>query len=463
VEIRSGEYPERARSILTDTPLVRDSVTDAALLFDRKRQESYAEIDADQWRRWAEGVKNHLLTHLDRYLEEAEQQLIGNGVTVHWAETVEDVHDILDGLVDQYGVRRLVKAKSMLTEELGVNPFLASKGVEFFETDLGEYIIQLFEEPPSHIVVPAMHRRLEEIRELFHQKLGTPPDADPDELAAAARRLLRDAFLSADMGMSGGNFLVAETGTLALIENEGNIRLTTSAPPVHVALVGIEKLLPRLSDLAGFLQLTARAALGMRIGTFVSLIQGPRRGSEPDGPEALHVILVDNGRSRVLADPEAWETLRCVRCAACLNTCPVYRQTGGHAYGWVYSGPIGSVLTPGMRGLEATWPLPYASTLCGACFDACPVRIPIPDLLLNWRQRAVESDLVPTVDSRFVRAYSRVMTHPRLYRWASRAIRLIPKALDNTLLPVLKAWTRSRSGLRPGRRTFRDMWKKGIQ
>ena len=463
MEIRSREYHERARSILADTPSVRESVTDAALLFDRKRRESYAEIDADQWRRWAEGVKNHLLTHLDQYLEEAEQNLVGNGVVVHWAETVEDVHNILDRLVDQYGVRRLVKAKSMLSEELGVNPFLKSKGVEFFETDLGEYIIQLFEEPPSHIVVPAMHRRLEEIRDLFHQKLGTPPDADPDELAAAARRLLRKEFLSADMGMSGGNFLVAETGTLALIENEGNIRLTTSAPPVHVALVGIEKLLPRLRDLAGFLQLTARAALGMRIGTFVSLIQGPRRGSEPDGPEALHVILVDNGRTSVLADPEAWETLRCVRCAACLNTCPVYRQTGGHAYGWVYSGPIGSVLTPAMAGLETAWPLPYASSLCSACFEACPVRIPIPNLLLSWRQRAVESNLVRAVDSRFVRAYSRVMTRPRLYRRVSRAMRLIPRALDNTLLPVLKDWTRSRAGLKPSRRAFRDIWKRGIR
>ncbi len=463
MEAGSLPYRERARSILTETPLVRDSVTDAALLFDRKREEAYAEIDADRWRRWAEGVKNHVLTHLADYLEQVEQRLTDNGAVVHWAETAGDVHTILDSLLDRYGVRRLVKAKSMLTEELEVNSHLASRGVEFFETDLGEYIIQLFEEPPSHLVVPAMHRRLEEIRELFHQKLGTPPDADPDELAAAARRLLREAFLTADMGMSGGNFLVAETGTLALIENEGNIRLTTSAPPVHVALVGIEKLLPRLSDLAGFLQLTARAALGMRIGTFVSLIQGPRHGSEPDGPEAVHVILVDNGRSRVLSDPEAWETLRCVRCAACLNTCPVYRQTGGHAYGGVYSGPIGSVLMPGMKGLDSTWPLPYASSLCNACAEACPVRIPIPKLLLNWRQRAVESDLVPAVDSRFVRTYTQVMTRPRRYRLASRLMRLIPRALDNTLLPVLKSWTRSRAGLKPSRLAFRDLWRKGIR
>jgi L-lactate dehydrogenase complex protein LldF len=264
------------------------------------------------------------------------------------------------------------------------------------------------------------------------------------------------------MGISGANFVVAETGTLALIENEGNIRLSTSAPRIHVALVGLEKLLPRFSDLAIFLQLTARAATGQRLGTFVSLIQGPRQPDEPDGPEEVHVVFVDNGRSSVLADLEAWETLRCVRCAACLNACPVYRQTGGHAYGYVYSGPIGAILSPGLVGLEETKPLPYASSLCGACFQACPVRIPIPKLLLTWRNRAVAEGLTPRLEAAAIQGFVLAMTQPWMYRLASKALRLLPeKALDNSILPVIKAWTEGRAGLKPSPKSFQQMWEAG--
>ena len=460
---RSHEYRRRARGILSATPRIRESVTGAALTFNRKRLQAYAEIDGEGWRRWAEGVKNHLLANLDRYLEEAEHNLVRNGVSVHWAETAGDARAVVGKLAEEYGVRKVVKAKSMLSEELGINPHLESLGIETFETDLGQYIIQLLDEPPSHVVAPAIHRGLDEIRALFGEKLGTRPDASPDELAAAARKILRQAFLTADMGMSGGNFLVAETGTLALIENEGNIRLSTSAPPLHVALVGIEKLLPRFGDLAAFLQLTARAALGMGIGTFVSLIQGPRTGADPDGPEAVHVILVDNGRSALLADPEAWEMLRCVRCGACQNACPVFRQTGGHAYGWVYGGPIGSILAPGLLGLKQAHPLPYASTLCGACFEACPVRIPIPGLLLAWRRRAVASRLNPALESGAVKAYASAMTHPARYRMAAKALRTLPVLFDNPLLPMAGVWREQRARLEPSRKSFRELWEEGIE
>ncbi|AWR87446.1 LutB/LldF family L-lactate oxidation iron-sulfur protein [Meiothermus taiwanensis] len=458
----ANRYPQEAARVLREEPQVRESVTGATLNFDSKRRQAYAEVDAEAWRHWAEGVKNHLLMHLDQYLAQAETSLQRNGVQVHWAEDADDARRIVAGIARKGGVRKVVKAKSMISEELGLNPMLEGMGLEVLETDLGEYIIQLLNQPPSHIVGPAIHLNLAQIRQLFHQRFQTPPEASPEELAAVARKVLREGFLTADMGLSGANFVVAETGTLALIENEGNIRLSTSAPRIHVALVGLEKLLPRFSDLAIFLQLTARAATGQRLGTFVSLIQGPRRPGEPDGPEEVHVVFVDNGRSSLLADLEAWETLRCVRCAACLNACPVYRQTGGHAYGYVYSGPIGAILSPGLLGLEETKPLPYASSLCGACFQACPVRIPIPKLLLTWRHRAVAEGLMPRLEAAAIKGYALAMTQPWLYRLASKALRLLPeKALDNRVVPVVRAWVEGRAGLKPSPKSFQQMWEAG--
>lgn len=463
MRLRANEYPKESARVIREEPHVRESVTGATLNFDAKRRAAYAEVDSEQWRHFAEAVKNHVLMNLEHYLEQAEAALERSGVRVHWAEDAEAAQRIVAALVREKGVKRAVKAKTMLSEELDINPLLESLGVKVLETDLGEYIIQLLEQPPSHIVGPAIHLNLEQIRRLFHERFGTPLDAAPDALAAAARKLLRQGFLEADLGISGANFVVAETGTLVLIENEGNIRLSTSTPRLHVALVGIEKLLPRFSDLSVFLSLTARAATGQRLGTYVSLIQGPRRPDETDGPEEVHVVFVDNGRSSVLADDEAWETLRCVRCAACLNACPVYRQTGGHAYGYVYSGPIGAVLSPGLVGLENTKPLPYASSLCGACFQACPVRIPIPKLLLTWRHRAVEEGLTPRFERTALKGYALAMTQPWAYRLASKALRLLPKkALDNTVVPVLKAWVEGWAGLQPSPRSFRELWEEGI-
>ena len=457
------DYAARSREIIRDDPGVREAVTGATVAFDEMRRKGYAEIDADAWRRWAEGVKNHTLTHLDHYLTEAEAQLRANGAQVHWAADAAEAREIVIGLAVRRGVASVVKGKSMVTEEIHLNPALEEAGIEVIETDLGEYVLQLLEEPPSHILGPALHKTLQQVQDLFAERLNTAPDGDPDTLARAAREVLRGAFIDADMGITGANFLVAETGTVALIENEGNIRLTTSLPDVHVAVVGIEKLLPRMTDLAGFLQLTARAATGQPIGCFVSLIQGPATEPGDDGPQQMHVVLVDNGRTDALAHEHAWEALRCVRCGACLNACPVYRQTGGHAYGHVYSGPIGSVLDPGLLGLHDAMPLPFASSLCGACEDACPVRIPIPELLLEWRKEAQDEGLTPWKERAALAGLASVATRPGLYRLAGRIGSRLGATGAARALPMLGDWARERALPRPSARTFRQLWREGIE
>jgi L-lactate dehydrogenase complex protein LldF len=458
-----GGYVAESAGLLRDHPDMGRAVAESSRSFDFRRAEAYGQVDSEAWRHWARGVKDHTLTNLHGYLREAEERLQENGARVHWAVDAGEALAVLGAVVQTNGIKRAVKAKSMLTEEIQVNGFLEDLGVRIRETDLGEYIIQLLGEAPSHIVAPAIHRSVEDCQRLFNEELGTPPNADPDELAAAARRALREEFLSADLGISGGNFLVAETGTLALVENEGNIRLSTSLPRVHVAFVGIEKLLPRLEDLSGFLQLVARAATGQPIGTYVSLIQGPRQEEEPDGPEELHVVLVDNGRSRLLTEDRAWEALRCIRCGACLNTCPVFQRTGGHPYGWAYSGPIGSILAPGLLGLKEGLPLPYVSTLCGACADVCPVEIPIPDLLLYWRQRAVAEGHASRIERMAMRGFAMASERPGLFHAAGGLLRRIPWQLGGKALPALHSWASARGPLVPSARSFRDLWKEGIE
>lgn len=458
-----GAYRSASAATIRDTPGVRDSVGKATRTFHAHRTRAFGEIDGERWRDWARDVKTHALTNLERYLVQAEERLTANGARVHWAETADEALAVLTSIVGRHRVERAVKGKSMLTEELHVNEHLEGLGVRVRETDLGEYIIQLLGEPPSHIVGPAIHRSLDDCRRLFHDVLGTPLDGEPDALAAAARDALRQDFLAADLGISGGNFLAADTGTVALIENEGNIRLSTSLPRVHVAFVGIEKVVPRLEDVSGFLQITARAATGQPIGNYVSLLQGPRAAGEVDGPEEVHVVLVDNGRTRLLADDAAWEALRCVRCGACLNICPVYRQTGGHAYGWTYSGPIGAILAPGMLGLEEAMPLPYASSLCGACADVCPVRIPIPDLLVHWREKAVEAGLSPLSETVALKALTGVSERPDLFAMGGSLLRRTPWRLGGRALPVFGGWMQERDAPEPSRKSFRQMWKEGIE
>lgn len=456
-------YRERAARTLRETPAVREAIVAATDHSNRNRTNAYGQVDVERWRDWARDVKTHVLTHLDRYLEQAEASLQRNGARVHWAETATDALAALARVVREHEVATAIKGKSMLTEELRVNEYLEGLGVHVREADLGEYIVQLRGEPPTHIVGPAIHLSLDDCRRLFHERLGTPLDGDAETLAKAARAALRQEFLSADLGITGANFLAADTGTIALIENEGNIRLSSSLPRVHVAFVGIEKLLPRLEDVAGFVQLTTRASTGQPIGNYVSLIQGPRREGEPDGPDELHVILVDNGRTRLLADDAAWEALRCVRCGACLNICPVYRQTGGHAYGFTYSGPIGAILAPAFLGLEEAMPLPYASSLCGACADVCPVRIPIPELLVHWRERAVEAGLAPAAEGAALGAFTLAARHRALFDLGGTLLRATPWRLAGRVLPVLSGWVQEREPPRPSPRSFLAIWREGIE
>jgi len=463
VRNRPSDYAVAAARTVREHPEVRDAITAATRTFDGNRAAAWGEIDVERWRDWLRDVKRHTLTHLDEYLAEAERSLERNGVRVHWAESAEDALVTLGQILDASGAHRAVKAKSMLTEELGLNRWLEARQVHVRETDLGEYIIQLLDQAPSHIVGPAIHLTVDDCRKLFARVLGTPEDASPEILAAAARAALRTDFLAADIGISGANFLAADTGTVALIENEGNIRLSTSAPPVHVAFVGIEKLVPRFEDLSAFLQLTSRSATGQPIGNYVSLIQGPRGPADPDGPDEVHVVLVDNGRTRLLADPRAWEALRCVRCGACLNTCPVYRQTGGHAYGFTYSGPIGAILAPGLLGLDEAMPLPFASSLCGACATVCPVRIPIPDLLLYWRERAVEAGLLPWVERAGMKAFGAAVEHPRLFAAAGAVLRSVPLERGGRALPILDGWTEERAFPSFSAKPFRSLWQEGIE
>jgi L-lactate dehydrogenase complex protein LldF len=337
-------------------------------------------------------LRLHAITHLDYYLEQAEREVIKAGGRVHWARDAEEARRIVLDIAGQHRARLAVKSKSMATEEIGLNHAMEAAGIRVLETDLGEYIVQLKGMGPAHIVVPAFHLSTAEIAALFREKLGVDAPAEAQRLTQIARMKLREEFLNADMGISGGNFLVAETGTIVTVTNEGNGRMCCTIPPVHVAVVGIDKVVPDWESLTVLLKLLARSATGQKLSCYTQFISGPPRTEAETGPKEFHLILLDNGRSRILRSPETRETLLCIRCGACLNICPVYNHVGGYAYGYPISGPTGVIFASQILGAKATGTLPFASTLCGACNDICPVKIPITDILLHLRHRAVEGD-----------------------------------------------------------------------
>jgi L-lactate dehydrogenase complex protein LldF len=450
-------------------PSIPAAVQQATGRFLANREARVAEMP--QWeelRRAASELRRHTLAHFDVYLEQLERQVKAAGGHVHWAEDAERARAIVLQIAERHGVRRAVKSKSMATEEIGLNQALERSGIEALETDLGEYIIQLAGMGPSHIIVPAVHMKKEEIAELFRVRLGASAPADAAALTAIARRTLRESFLAAGMGLSGANFLVAETGTLVLVTNEGNGRMCTTLPELHVAVVGIDKVVPDWDSLTVLLKLLARSATGQKITTYTSLITGPRRSEAEGGPRELHLVLLDNGRSRILADEVARETLKCIRCGCCLNVCPVYKSVGGYAYGWFISGPIGAIFTPQMLGAKAARELPYASSLCGACVDVCPVKIPITEILLHLRQRMAEGgDAQPAALPRPLRLVARAgrlaLGVPWLYKLGARlaAVAERPLARDGWLSwlpPPLDRWTRVRP-MPAFRSDFRGWWK----
>ncbi|HKI97300.1 MAG TPA: LutB/LldF family L-lactate oxidation iron-sulfur protein [bacterium] len=386
----AGRFKADSRAALANAPL-RRNLFNAMHTIRGRRNERFAELEDGPALQWiGNGIKQRALADLPELLERLEERLTANGVQVHWAETPAEANTIVLEIARRRGVELVVKGKSMVSEETGLNHFLGEHGIQAVEADLGEFIAQLAGQTPSHIVVPAVHLSRQEIAELFHGTLGEPYTDDVAALTALARRVLREKFQAAGMGVTGVNFAVAETGTIALVENEGNGRMVTTVPPVHVALMGVEKVVPRLADVAPLVRLLTRSATGQPITTYFNWLSSPRRPGELDGPDEVHVILLDNGRSAIYSDGELRETLDCIRCGACLNICPVYSRIGGHAYGSVYMGPIGKILTPQMAGLDAAGHLAGASTLCGACYEVCPVKIPIPNLLLRLRQEGSE-------------------------------------------------------------------------
>jgi L-lactate dehydrogenase complex protein LldF len=418
----------------------------------------------------AQAVKKHTIENLDYYLEQFERNVVAHGGKVVYCKDAGEVTDFVLGLAKERDAHLIVKSKSMTTEELDFNERLEHHGLESVETDLGEYIIQLAHIRPYHIIAPALQMSRYDVADVFQKRLGVS-ETVIEKQTQIARSILRDKFLAADIGVSGANFLVADSGAIVLVENEGNARLTTSAPKIHIAVAGIEKMIPRAQDLATFLKLLGRSATGQALTVYTSFLSGPRRGEEIDGPDEFYVVLVDNGRTKLLADREKRQSLHCIRCGACLNICPVYRRIGGHSFPWVYSGPIGAIITPQFMGPMHEPGLPFASSLCGACAEVCPVKIDIPKVLLDLRaevKKAERRDGQGKLERLAFRIWAWVMRHPRIYEMAGMAagslapdatngyIRSAPPLLDHG---PIRGWLSQRDLPAPAPRSFRQMWR----
>ncbi|MGB7860808.1 MAG: LutB/LldF family L-lactate oxidation iron-sulfur protein [Acidimicrobiia bacterium] len=416
----------------------------------------------DEMRDRARAIRLHSLENLDRLLGHFADKVQEVGGHVYFAADEVEANQVVSSILGNTGSKLVVKSKSMVSEEIELNHRLQSEGVEVVETDLGEFIVQLAEDTPSHIIAPVLHMTRQDVGRLFEQKLGVPYTDDPFELNQIARDHLREVFLKADAGISGVNLAVAESGSIVLVTNEGNGRLTTTAPRVHIALMGMERIVSRWEDAAVILEVLAKSATGQRLSSYTNVITGPRRQGDPDGPEELHVVIIDNGRSEILAGETA-EILACIRCGACLNVCPVFRSVGGHAYGTVYSGPVGAIVTPGLHGMEPWWELPYASTLCGACEEVCPIRIQIPAMLLQLREVAASEGRLPGWLNKGMARYSKYATQPSKWRRAKKwAARLTgPISSDGWIRKIPgpgRGWTEYRDLPRPAKESFSEWW-----
>ncbi len=461
MQIQSIHFQKRSRAAIADPETQKRM---ASLGFAQRRAERVTEFGAaafEAQRDAAEAIRNRSIADLATWIERFETKATSRGATVLFASDAKEVGERVIEICRRHDLKKAIKSKSMLSEEADLNRVLAAAGVQPVETDLGEYICQLADDPPSHIIAPAMHKSQDEIADLFVKHHGTPRLDRAEQLTREAREKLREHFLSADLGISGGNFLIAETGSVALVTNEGNGRLVTTMPRVHIAITGIEKVVPTLEDLSTLMRLLPRSATGQNISNYFSVLTGTRDADSSEGPEHLYFILVDNGRANLVGS-ELQDMLRCIRCGACMNHCPVYKTVGGHSYGWVYPGPMGSVLTPAFMGLEAALDLPHAATLCGACSVVCPVKIPLPELLRSLRERQVDAHLRPGGERLALKLWSMVADIPWLYafltRWGARALRLLGGTRGMiTRLPLAGGWTDGRffPAPQPGG-TFRD-------
>jgi L-lactate dehydrogenase complex protein LldF len=427
--------------------------------------------DYQELRTQANAIKKHTIENLDHYLEQFERNVEARGGKVVWCKDATEVSDFVLSLARERRARLIVKSKSMTTEEIDLNERLEHHGLESVETDLGEYILQLAHERPYHIVAPALHKTRYDVAEIFTKTLHVPEETVPEKQTAIARAVLRDKFLAADIGISGANFLVADSGAVCLVENEGNARLTTTAPKIHIAVAGIEKVIPRAQDLATFLKLLARSATGQALSVYTSFLSGARRkeSGEIDGPDEFYVVLLDNGRTKLLPDRARRQSLYCIRCGACLNTCPVYRKIGGHSFPWVYSGPIGAIITPQFMGVAHEPGLPFASSLCGACGEVCPVKIDIPKILLDLRSEVKKSETRENQnrwERLAFRAFAWLATHPKIYAMAGRMAAAAAPSTDGAWIrqmPLnvgpIKAWLSARDLPPPPPKSFRDLWR----
>jgi len=470
----SVEFDRKIHDTLADANLQLAIYTATGRLKEKRIENVSDSVlpDYQELRTQANAIKKHAIENLDHYLEEFERNVEAHGGKVVYCKDGTEVSDFILGLAKERGAHLIVKSKSMTTEEIDLNERLEHHGLESVETDLGEYILQLAHERPYHIVAPALHKTRYDVAEIFTRRLHVPNEVVIEKQTAIARGVLREKFLAADIGISGANFLVADSGAVVLVENEGNARLTTSAPKIHIAIAGIEKVIPRAQDLATFLKLLARSATGQALSVYTSFLSGPRREGEIDGPDEFYVVLLDNGRTKLLPDRSKRESLYCIRCGACLNTCPVYRKIGGHSFPWVYSGPIGAIITPQFMGAGHEPGLPFASSLCGACGEVCPVKIDIPKILLELRSDVKKSEAREKqnrLEKLAFRVFAWLMTHPRLFEMAGRMagaivpsdgggwIRSVPAPLN---VGPVKAWLSQRDLPPPPAKSFRQMWRQ---
>lgn len=464
----AADFKANARVALDDPQLQRALSGLPTGLVAQRTAAKAALPEFEAFRNIGRDVKNHMLANLDLYLERYEAQATANGAVVHWAETASDACEIIAKICRDVDAKLVTKGKSMVSEEIGLNDHLEAEGLRVVETDLGEYLVQIRKEHPSHIIVPALHLTEQQVEAEFREKhTHLPKDRplpDPASMVAEARAIMRQNYIDADVGITGANFLIAETGSTVIVTNEGNGDLTQSLARVHIVITSIEKVVATLEDVAPLLRLLARSATGQDISNYVTFSTGPKRAADPDGPEQYHVVILDNGRSDMLGS-EVRDVLRCIRCGACMNHCPVYQNVGGHAYGWVYPGPMGSILTPAYVGLENAGDLPNASTFCGECAVVCPVQIPLPDLMRKLREQQFDRKLRPFGERFGIAAWSFAARRPALYSALTRIAARVASWLggrDKLIhkLPGLDGWTQGRDVPAPSGKTFRELYRQ---